>query len=211
MIFKWLHPAFAKIEAVPRAATNAQKSLCPSISSSKSSTSFSIHSRALGIFLGECLASSEAALTELKFSHSREEHRVAKPKHESRRFFKASDNLVFSALVLTFIFKPSSSWFTQFISFQKVDFASSSSLINCSSCLFCSAIWISCFSLHRRASARFALADSILESFSFTKSSRFLIFFSRSLIINSFFWSSPSYCSFRALLDWKLYHNSEDT
>jgi hypothetical protein len=54
------------------------------------------------------LASSEAAPTELKISHNREEHRVAKLKHVSRSVFKASDNLeLFSALTLTFWFNSS--------------------------------------------------------------------------------------------------------
>jgi hypothetical protein len=46
---KCLHLAFAKMLAVPRAATSAQKSPCPSITSSNSLISFSMKSRAFGM------------------------------------------------------------------------------------------------------------------------------------------------------------------
>jgi hypothetical protein len=120
---------------------------------------------------------------EWKISHNREEHQVTKLKHVSRRFFMASDNFIFlSALTLTLTFKYLASRPRQFRSSLKFYFAFSNSLPNCSSCLLCSAIWVSFFSFSRRASTKFISVDSILSSFSFNKFSRSVIFFSKPVI-----------------------------
>jgi hypothetical protein len=87
IVFKWLHPALAKIVVVPRAPTSAQKSPWPTMTSSRSSISLSIHSSAFEISSAEWLASSDVAPTKLKMLLSREEHWVAKPKHLSRSVF----------------------------------------------------------------------------------------------------------------------------
>jgi hypothetical protein len=64
-ILVWLHSAFINAAAVPREATRSQKSLCPVITSSRASTSFSICSKAPVIYSAEGIISSEAAPTEL--------------------------------------------------------------------------------------------------------------------------------------------------
>jgi hypothetical protein len=43
-----VHPAFKNVAVVPQEANRAQKSLCPVITSSSASSSFSICSKALG-------------------------------------------------------------------------------------------------------------------------------------------------------------------
>jgi hypothetical protein len=82
-VLRWLHPALAKAAVVPRAATSAQKSPWPTMTSSRSSISFSIHQSASGISSVEWLASLDVAPIELKISFSQAEHCVAKPKHLS--------------------------------------------------------------------------------------------------------------------------------
>jgi hypothetical protein len=60
----WLHPVFMKATVVPREATSAQKSLWPVMTSSRTSTSFSICSSVLGISSKEGVTYSDAAPTE---------------------------------------------------------------------------------------------------------------------------------------------------
>jgi hypothetical protein len=70
----WLHPAFMKVASVPREATSTQKSSWPVMTSSRTSTSFSMHSSALGMSSAERLASSDAAPTELNILFNRAAH-----------------------------------------------------------------------------------------------------------------------------------------
>jgi hypothetical protein len=93
MSLKFLHLAFANMLAVPRAATKAQKSLCPSITSSNSLISFSTNSSAFGISSVEYFSSPNIAPTELKISRRRREHRAAKLEQVSRSILRASNNL----------------------------------------------------------------------------------------------------------------------
>jgi hypothetical protein len=103
---KCLHPAFANILDVPRVSTRAQKSLCPSITSSNSLISFLTNSSAFEISLAEYFASPYIALTKLEISRRRREHRVAKPEQVSQSILRASYNLeLFSASTLTSSFK----------------------------------------------------------------------------------------------------------
>jgi hypothetical protein len=66
-VLAWLHLALMKAAVVPQEATSAQKSLWLVMTSSRTSTCFSMHSSALGISSAERLASSDAALTELNY------------------------------------------------------------------------------------------------------------------------------------------------
>jgi hypothetical protein len=110
-ILAWLHPTFINAATVPREATRAQKSLCPVITSSRASTSFSICSKARGISSAEGIISSEAAPTELNIPFSRSIHRVAKSEHLFQRVSIASCSFVFlSASALTFALSSSVSW-----------------------------------------------------------------------------------------------------
>jgi hypothetical protein len=52
-IFACVQPAFKNVAAVPREASIAQKSPCPAITSSSASTSPSICSKVLDMFLAE--------------------------------------------------------------------------------------------------------------------------------------------------------------
>jgi hypothetical protein len=61
----WLHLAFMKAAVVPRETTSAQKSSLPVMTSSRTSTSFSLYSSALGISSAEGLPYSDAAPTKL--------------------------------------------------------------------------------------------------------------------------------------------------
>jgi hypothetical protein len=65
MALTWLHLAFRKAAVVTREATSAQKSPWPVMTSSRTSTSFSICSRALGISSKEGVTSLDAAPIEL--------------------------------------------------------------------------------------------------------------------------------------------------
>jgi hypothetical protein len=101
----WLHLALMKAASVPREATSAQKSPCPVITSSKTSTSFSTHPRALGISSAERLTSSDTTPTEFKIPLSWAMHWVAKLKHLFRRVLIVSFSLIFfltSALIVAF-------------------------------------------------------------------------------------------------------------
>jgi hypothetical protein len=70
----WLHPTFMKVAAVPREATSAQKSPWLVMTSSRTSTSFSMHSSASGISSAKRLASSDVALTELNILFNQAVH-----------------------------------------------------------------------------------------------------------------------------------------
>ena len=65
-IFACVQPAFRNAAAVPREASRAQKSLCPAITSSSASTSPSMCSKVLDMFLAEGVNFSALAPTELK-------------------------------------------------------------------------------------------------------------------------------------------------
>jgi hypothetical protein len=70
-----------KAAAIPQEATSAQKSQWPVLTSSRTSTSFSMHSSAPGISSAERLASLDAATTELNILFSQAVHWAAKLKH----------------------------------------------------------------------------------------------------------------------------------
>jgi hypothetical protein len=89
---KCLHLVFANIVVVPQAATRAQKTPCPSTTSSNPLISFSTNSSAFGISSTKYFSSPDIAPTELIISCRRREHRVAKPKQVSRSILRASDN-----------------------------------------------------------------------------------------------------------------------
>jgi hypothetical protein len=119
--------------AVPREATRAQKSLCPVMTSSRASTSFSICLRALGISSIEGVISSDAALTELNIAFNRPMHQVAKPKHLSQRFVILSLNFAFFlAYASIFAFNSLDSRSKRSDLLSKVARASSSSLLSLS-------------------------------------------------------------------------------
>jgi hypothetical protein len=69
-ILALVHLTFKNVAAVPREANREQKSLCPVITSSSASTSFSICLKALGISSAEGVISSELAPTELNIPFS---------------------------------------------------------------------------------------------------------------------------------------------
>jgi hypothetical protein len=125
-----LHPTFINVAVVPREATRAQKSLCPVITSSRASTSFSICSKVLGISSAEGFISLEVAPTELNIPFNRLMHRVAKSEHLFRRFSIASCSFVFlSASTSTFALISLVSWTKHYdLSFKIVRASSSSSL-----------------------------------------------------------------------------------
>jgi hypothetical protein len=107
----WLHLALMKAAVVPWEATSAQKSPCPVITLSKTSTSFSTHPRAPGISSAERLTSSDTTPTELKIPLSWAMHWVAELKHLFRRVLIVSFSLRFfltSALIVAF--NASDSW-----------------------------------------------------------------------------------------------------
>jgi hypothetical protein len=93
-ILACVHPTFKNVAAVPREANRAQKSLCPVITSSSASTSFSICSKAFGISSAEGAISSELAPTELNIPFNRCAQRVAKSEHLFHRSFSVSYNFV---------------------------------------------------------------------------------------------------------------------
>jgi hypothetical protein len=80
---------------MPREATSTQKSPWTVITSSRTSTSFSILPRAPRISSAERLTSSDLAPTELKIPFSRAMHWVAKLKHLFRRVLTVSLSLRF--------------------------------------------------------------------------------------------------------------------
>jgi hypothetical protein len=90
-----VHTALKNAAVVPREANRAQKSLCPVITSSSASTSFSMCSKALRISSVEGAISSELAPTELNIPFSRFVQRVAKSVHLFRRSFNDSRSFVF--------------------------------------------------------------------------------------------------------------------
>jgi hypothetical protein len=110
----WLHPAIMKPPAVPREATSAHKSPRPVMTSSRTSTSFLIHSSAPGISLAERLVSSDVAPTELKILLSRAVHWLANSKHLSFRALRASLSFVFFSIsTLSVAFKALCSWLSR--------------------------------------------------------------------------------------------------
>jgi hypothetical protein len=82
-IFPCVQPVFMKATAVPREASRAQKSPCPDITSSSTSTSPSICLKVLDRSSIEGLNFSELAATELNTYLSRCTHRLPKFKHLS--------------------------------------------------------------------------------------------------------------------------------
>ena len=92
-IFPWSQPAFRKAAAVPREATQAQKSPCPAITSSSSSISPSICSKVFGKSSVDGVNFSLLAPTEWKIFLSRWIHLLPNSKHLSWRpansFFKS--------------------------------------------------------------------------------------------------------------------------
>jgi hypothetical protein len=80
-IFPCVQPDFRKATAVPREATRQQKSPCPAIISSRSSTSPSICSKAPDRSSAEGLNFSQLAPTELKIYFSRCTHRLLNSRH----------------------------------------------------------------------------------------------------------------------------------
>ena len=156
----WLHSAFMKAAAVPREATSAQKSPWPVMTSSRTSTSFSTHSSALGTSLAERLASSDAAPFELNILFYRAVHWLAKLKHFSLRVLRASLSFrFFSASTLSVIFKASVSRLNWLEFSSKSVWASFSSLLN--------------FLFRACASASDPSAECNKSSFSFRESSIF--------------------------------------
>jgi hypothetical protein len=104
----WLHLAFMKAATIPREAISAQKSPWPVMTSSRTSTYFSIHSSTPGISLAERLASSDMAPTELKILFSRAVHWATNLKHLFLRASSVSLSFrFFSASTLIVIFKAS--------------------------------------------------------------------------------------------------------
>jgi hypothetical protein len=130
-VFAWVHPAFKNATVVPREANRAHKSLCPVITSSRASTSFSICSKALGISLAEGPISSEVAPTELNIHFSRFTQRVAKSVHLFRRSFIDSWSFIFfSASASTLDCSSFISWSKRSDFLFKIVRALSSSLLN---------------------------------------------------------------------------------
>jgi hypothetical protein len=70
-IFACVHPAFRNAAVVPREASRAQKSPCPTITSSSASTSPSMCSKVLDIYSAAGVNFSALAPTELKTFFSR--------------------------------------------------------------------------------------------------------------------------------------------
>jgi hypothetical protein len=96
-IFACVQPAFRNAAAVPREASRAQKSLCPAITSSSASTSPSMCSKVLDMFLAEGVNFSALAPTELKTFFNRCTQRLPKLRHMLRSSFKDTCSFVFSA------------------------------------------------------------------------------------------------------------------
>jgi hypothetical protein len=82
-IFPCVQPDFIKATAVPREASRAQKSACPTITSSSASTSPSMCSKVSGRFSTKGLNFSALAPTELKTCFSRYRHCLPKSMHFS--------------------------------------------------------------------------------------------------------------------------------
>ena len=85
-IFPWSQPAFRKAAAVPREATQAQKSPCPAMTSSSSSISPSMCSKVFGRSSAEGVNFSLLAPTEWKIFLSRWMHLLLNSRHFSWRF-----------------------------------------------------------------------------------------------------------------------------
>jgi hypothetical protein len=132
-VFRWLHLALAKTATVPRAATSAQKSPWPTITSSRSSISFFNPSECPWNIFDRMINFLECSPNIIEMSLSRQDHSVAKLKHLSRRVFSVSLSLkFFSVSTLTFIFKASDSQLNRLVLSSKVIFVSFSSLLNLS-------------------------------------------------------------------------------
>jgi hypothetical protein len=95
-IFVCVQPAFRNAAAVPREASRAQKSLCPTITSSSAATSPSICSKVLDMFSAEGVNFSALAPTELKTFFSRCTQRLPKSRHMFRSSSKDCFSFVFS-------------------------------------------------------------------------------------------------------------------
>ena len=93
-VFACVQPAFKNAAAVPREASKAQKSLCPAITSSRASTSFSICLKVFGMSSSEGVISSELAPTELKTFFSRCTQQLPNSRHLFRSSFKDSCSFV---------------------------------------------------------------------------------------------------------------------
>jgi hypothetical protein len=101
-IFACVQPAFRNVAAVPREASRAQKSPCPAITSSSTSTSPSMCSKVLDMFSAEGVNFSALAPTELKTFFNRCTQRLPKPKHMFRSSFKDCCSFVFSTALASY-------------------------------------------------------------------------------------------------------------
>jgi hypothetical protein len=93
-VFACVQPAFKNAAAVTREANRAQKSMCPVITSSRASTSFSIWLKVSDISSAEGAISSELVPTELKIAFNRCTQRLPNSRHLFRSSFKYSYNFV---------------------------------------------------------------------------------------------------------------------
>jgi hypothetical protein len=190
-IFSCVQPAFRNVAAMLREASRAQKSPCPAITSSSASTSPSMCSKVLDMFLAEGVNLSALAPTELKIFFNRCTQWLPKPIHMFRSSFKDCCSFVFSTA--------SDSYFVCkfFLSCSKLSDFCRSSLFNLvfSACAYA---WEPSIAWSRK-------------SFFSREASYSLILFSKPSIIISFFLSSRSCCICSALLSNILYRDKSSS